>query len=266
MTGWMTGLCKASDATIHYARTGGASPPVILLHGLTGNGACWRPLARSLESGFDVVMPDARGHDQSSTPPCGYSYADHASDVVGLIRKLGLHSPALLGHSMGGMTATVVASQLGDAVSGLILADPSFLSPERQREVHASDVVEQHRRLLNQSRDELIADLRNRHPSRSGEIVELLAEARLHTRLHAFDVLRPPNPDYRQLMSAVHAPILLVIGDKPVVSIDTARELQDLNPRVRIEQIAGAGHGLPYDQPEQFASVVRSFLGSLAAR
>ena len=44
-----------------------------------------------------------------------------------------------------------------------------------------------------------------------------------------------------------------------------ARELQTLNPRLRVEQIAGAGHGLQYDQPERFEAVVRSFLRLVGA-
>ncbi len=260
---WMTGVCEAGGANIHYQRTGGAGPPVVLLHGLTANGGCWSPLARSLECEFDVVMPDARGHGKSSTPLHGYRYSDHANDVIGLIRGLRLAAPVLLGHSMGGMTAAVVASQVGGLISGIILADPTFLSPERQREVRDSDVAEQHRRLLNRSKSDLLADLPTRHSHRSPEILELLAKARLQTRMSAFDVLTPPNPEYRQLVSAIHVPALLVIGDTPVVSIETARELQGLNSRLRVEQIQNAGHGVPYDQPERFAAVVRSFLNSV---
>jgi N-formylmaleamate deformylase len=210
-------------------------------------------------------MPDARGHGKSSTPLHGYRYDDHASDVVGLIRGLGLAAPVLLGHSMGGMTAAVVASQIRELISGVILADPTFLSPQRQREVRDSDVAEQHRRLLSLNKDIVLAEARIRHPHRSSEIVDLLAEARLQTRLSAFDVLTPPNPEYHQLVSTICVPILLVIGDVPVVSIETARELQSLNPHVRVKQIQNAGHGVPYDQPERFAAVVRSFLRPMAA-
>ena len=81
----------------------------------------------------------------------------------------------------------------------------------------------------------------------------------------AFDVLMPPNPEYRQLVSTTYAPILLVIGDNGVVSLETAQELQTLNPRLQVEQIQNAGHGVPYDQPERFEAVVRSFLRSVAA-
>ena len=195
MTSWVTGVCEAGGVDIYYRRTGGARPPLVLLHGLTGNGACWSPLARSLEDDFDVVMPDARGHGKSSAPLHGYRYDDHAGDVVGLIRGLGLAAPVLLGHSMGGLTGAVVASQHGDVISGLILVDPTFLTPQRQRDVCESDVANQHRRLLSLSKNDVLAEARTRHPHRSTEIIELLAEARLQTRMSAFDVLTPPAPN-----------------------------------------------------------------------
>ncbi len=236
---------------------------MVLLHGLTGNGACWTPLARSLGCEYDVVMPDARGHGNSSTPLHGYRYEDHAGDVIDLIQGLGLSAPILLGHSMGGMTAAVVASLAAEMIRGVILVDPTFLSEQRQREVCDSDVVEQHRRLLSQDKGEVLTQLRLRHPRRSPELVELIADARLQTRLSAFDVLTPPNPEYHRLVSTIEVPILLVIGDTGVVSLETARELQSLNSQVRLELIPDAGHGVQYDQPERFEAAVQSFLHSV---
>lgn len=265
MTSWMAGVCEASGIKIHYLRTGGSKPPLVLLHGLTGSGACWSPLARALEGEYDVVMPDARGHGGSSTPLKGYRYEDHASDVVGLIQGLGLAAPVLLGHSMGGMTAALVASQIGTTIRGVILADPTFLNPQRQREVHDSDVVGQHRRLLSLDKGDALAQARVRRPHRRSELVELVTEARLRTRIGAFDVLTPPNPEYHLLVRAICVPILLVIGDSgAVVSLETARDLQNINPRLRVEQVQDAGHGLPYDQPERFEAVVGAFLRSVA--
>jgi N-formylmaleamate deformylase len=260
MTRWMTGVCQANGIDIHYLRTGGSKPPMVLLHGLTGSGACWSPLARALEGEYDVVMPDARGHGNSSTPLNGYRYEDYASDVVALIQALGLATPIVLGHSMGGMTAALVANQNATPIRGVILADPTFLSLQRQREVHESDVVEQHRRLLSLDKEEVLAQARIRHAHRSPELVELVAEARMKTRIGAFEVLSPPNPEYHRLVSAIYAPILLVIADNGVVSLEAARALQNLNPCLRVEQIQDAGHGLQYDQPERFETVVRSFL------
>jgi len=263
MTNWTSGICAINGAHIQYLRTGGCKPPLVLLHGLTASGRCWIPLARTLESEYDVVMPDARGHGNSSTPLDGYEYENQARDVVGLIQGLGLARPVLLGHSMGGMTAAVVASQPSVPIRALILADPTFLSAERQREVHESDVVEQHRRLICSSKAAVVDQLRARHPHRSSELIEFLAEARLQTRIQAFEVLKPPNPAYRDLVSAIRVPILLVIGENGVISLETARELQNLKPRLHVERIADAGHGLHYDQPERFEAIVRRFLLSV---
>jgi len=209
-------------------------------------------------------MPDARGHGQSSAPLHGYRYEDHARDVVALIDRLGLVAPVLLGHSMGGMTAAVVAAQPAAGIGGVILADPTFIGARRQRDVRDSDVAEQHRRMLGLDKNAVLAELRARHPHRSAEIVDLLAEARLQTRMSAFDVLTPPNPDYRELVRAIQVPIVLIAGDAGVVSLETARELQGLNPRLRIEHIPNAGHGIQFDQPERFEAVVKAFLLALS--
>jgi len=131
----------------------------------------------------------------------------------------------------------VVASQLATAIRSVVLADPTFLSPQRQREVHESDAVEQHRLLLSLDKKEVLAQARVRHAHRRPEFVELVTEARLKTRIDAFDVLTPPNPEYHQLVSTICVPILLVVGDSGVVSLESAQELQNLNPRFRVEQV-----------------------------
>ncbi len=231
-----------------------------MLHGLTGDGACWLPIAHSLAPRFEVVLPDARGHGRSSTPACGYRYDDLASDAIGLVRHLRLTRPVLVGHSMGGLTAALIASRVGALLRGLVLVDPAFLSLERQVEVYASDVAEQHRRLRARPRSEIVADLRARHPHRSTAVIEHLATARSSTSIEAFEILEPPNPPYRELMEAIDVPTLIAIGDHPVVSLELASEL---GSRVQVAQIANAGHGLPFDQPERLGEVIAAFVDTL---
>lgn len=261
MNTWNPAVCKINGINIHYTRTGGSKPPLILLHGLMTNGLCWTDLARELESEYDVIMPDARGHGKSDVPDYGYRYEDHANDIAGLITALELPPPILLGHSMGGMTAAVVASRKPNLLCGLILADPTFLDPKVQREVRDSDVADKHRNILNMSFDEVVAEARGRHSNRLPETIELFARARLQTSMAAFDVLTPPNPDYKQLVSMINSPCLLVFGDKGIISTAVAETLQGINPALRVEQIPEAGHSLHIDQPERFASIIKSFLG-----
>ncbi|TGE28144.1 alpha/beta fold hydrolase [Hymenobacter metallicola] len=263
MTTWPAAICDRNGIRIHYTRTGGDKPPIVLLHGLMTNGLCWTELVRTLEAEYDVIMPDARGHGQSSVPTAGYRYEDHAADLIGLIQALRLPTPVLLGHSMGGMTAAVVANQAPTLLRGLVLADPTFLSPQVQREVWNSDVAEQHRQMLALPLEEVVASARARHPHRSAETLALFARARRQTSLRAFEVLMPPNPDYQQLMRQTDVPTLLVFGDKGVVSAAVAKDLQRLNPALRVEQIQAAGHTLQLDQPERFAAIVLGFLRAI---
>ncbi|SEH19923.1 Pimeloyl-ACP methyl ester carboxylesterase [Sphingopyxis sp. YR583] len=261
---WRSGICRANGIDIHYLRTGGNKPPLVVLHGLIGSGACLSPLAQVLEDHFDVILPDARGHGESSAPEQGYLYPNLADDIIGLVAELGLEAPILAGHSMGGMTAALAASKLRLAIEALVLIDPTFISPEWQREVYESDIAADHRQLLQTSRDELIAQARLRNPSRSIELTEFLADARFRTCMSAFEVLTPPNPDWRALIRNIDVPVLLLTGDRGVVSPETAQELANLNPSLRHELIADAGHGLPYDMPAQSGAAMLDFLLKLA--
>ncbi len=264
MVSWKTSVCEANNIQIHYTRTGGNKPPVILLHGLMTSGLCWTPLAHELEKDYDVIMPDARGHGQSSAPEAGYQYQDLANDVAGLINVMRLASPVLIGHSMGGMTAAVVAAQHPKILRALILADPTFLSPSMQQEVYTSDVAAQHRQILDMSLEEIMTAARLRHPQRSPEMIEIFSKARLQTNMAAFEVLRPPNPDYEQLIRQVAIPSLLLFGDKGVVTTEVATLLKSIQSRLQVEQISDAGHSLHMDQPEKFTAMVKSFLDTVS--
>lgn len=129
-----------------------------------------------------------------------------------------------------------------------------------------SGVGDEHRKSLTLARSDLLAQASVRSPHRPREMVELLVDAKLRTSVNAFQVLMPPNPEYRELITNIDVPILLVLGDRGIVSLDTARELQSLNPSLSFELIRDAGHGLPYDEPDRLGAIVESFLRTLCFR
>lgn len=93
-------------------------------------------------------------------------------------------------------------------------------------------------------------------------MIELLVDARLRTSPYAFEILTPPNPDYKNLVEKIAVPTLLLIGEHGVVTPETAQELERINPHLSYDVVAGASHGMPYDQPEQLAASILSFLTS----
>ncbi len=124
MSNWTSGFVQTNGIRIHYYRTGGDKPALVLAHGITDHGMCWRRVAQALEQEYDVIMVDARGHGHSDAPETGYSSQDHAADLAGLIEGLALEKSTLIGHSMGASNAAKVAGEYPNLVSRIILEDP----------------------------------------------------------------------------------------------------------------------------------------------
>ena len=86
-------------------------------------------LSEGLSSTYRCVAPDARGSGSSDAPASGYRIADLADDVQGVIVALNLKSYVLVGHSMGGKTAQVLAARRPEGLKGLALVASSPASP-----------------------------------------------------------------------------------------------------------------------------------------
>src|SRR5512139_1092441 len=108
---WQSAFIQANGLRLHYTRTGGEKPPLVLAHGVTDDGLCWSPVAAVLAPDYDVIMVDARGHGLSDAPLEGYGPIEQAGDLAGLIKALDLQRPIVLGHSMGASTALVAAAR-----------------------------------------------------------------------------------------------------------------------------------------------------------
>src|SRR5215211_8666989 len=121
---WQTGYVETNGLRLHYTRTGGDKPPIVLAHGVTDDGLCWSPVAEVLAPEYDAIMVDARGHGRSDAPERGYGPAEQAEDLAGVIAGLELNRPAVLGHSMGAATALVLAGAYPDLPGAILLEDP----------------------------------------------------------------------------------------------------------------------------------------------
>lgn len=96
-------------------------PPVLAIHGITANHRAWG-LVASLVPG-PVVAPDLRGRGGSGTLPGPYGMAAHAADCVAVLDALDIERATVVGHSMGGFVAAVLAHRHPERVAGLVLVD-----------------------------------------------------------------------------------------------------------------------------------------------
>ncbi|WP_245513468.1 MULTISPECIES: alpha/beta hydrolase [unclassified Mesorhizobium] len=112
-----------------YVEIAGSEPPFVLVHGFTDTSRSFSLLAPHL-SGRRLVMPDLRGHGASQAGR-GFGIADLADDVAGLIRRLRLERPVVVGHSLGAMVSIALAAQHPELIGGLVVV-AGTLKPDFQ--------------------------------------------------------------------------------------------------------------------------------------
>ncbi len=98
MKRWSDGYVNANGIRVHYYRTGGNKPQVVLNHGAMDDGLCWTRVAKELEQDYDVIMFDARGHGLSDSGQGDYLSETRAKDLAEAIQILGLDKPVVGGR------------------------------------------------------------------------------------------------------------------------------------------------------------------------
>ncbi len=264
----------ANGLNLHYYRYGRPGKPVIvLLHGLTDDGACWPRLVEALEADYDLVAPDARGHGLSDAPEHGYTPNDHAADMAAFIGALGLPPVTLIGHSMGGAVATAVAATYPELARAVVAEDPAWFDAGRRRSARAraADARGWRKDLLAKqalTAEQVIAVERPRHPSWDESEWAPWAASKHRVRPQVFEwILEPPMP-WRDMLARIACPVLLVAGDPAldvIVSPEMAAEAQALAASLHVAQIPGAGHSIRREQFAPYLDAIRSFLAGVYA-
>ena len=98
-----------------------SSPPIMIIHGLYGSGRNWGVIAKRLSDKFFVITIDLRNHGESPWFS-SHNYHDMADDLVEVVTSLNI-KPNIIGHSMGGKAAMVLALKNPDLVERLLIAD-----------------------------------------------------------------------------------------------------------------------------------------------
>jgi N-formylmaleamate deformylase len=277
MTDWFSGDAIANGIKVHYYRTGGDKPPVVLSHGFSDNGLCWIRVAKALEKEYDLIMPDARGHGLSDAPQTGYDDQGRAADLAGLVEALKLDKPALMGHSMGASTTAMAAAQYPELARCIILEDPPWfsedspwardrlnLSPEEQKaqaEQRRADIVADKSKTV----EEIAAAGRERSPTWDEIEFGPWADSKQQLSPNVIGDLGRQRAHWTEVVPRIACPTLLVIGDPDMQSIvtpATAQQAAETNALIEVVQLKGAGHNIRREQFEGFVEAVTAFLAA----
>ena len=216
---------------LHEQRWGVPSglPSVLLVHATGDTSADWADVAAGLAVDRLVVAVDLRGHGESPWPG-SYALAELAEDVVMVADSVAAEQGRpvdVVGHSLGGLVACVLASGRPDLVRRLVLEDVPVPHPRDPRPPERPD-------------GDLAVDW----------------EAVLQVRAQ----IDEPDPGWPQVVAAVTAPTLVVWGgpSSPMPAEHVA-EMAETVADGRLVRI-GAGHLVHAHQPVVFTAAVRGFL------
>jgi pimeloyl-ACP methyl ester carboxylesterase len=248
---------------IYYEETG-AGRPVVMIHCPALSHIYWRPIMDRLGSTCRCIAMDLRGHGRSGRGDVPWTFADIASDIALLTRRLNLDRPVLVGYSAGGSISLVAAAEEPDLYGGVV-AVSSFsecctltmkikvglglaavklgLVPYIGPNIIATNSTDAaHTRAM-------LPDAKSVHP--------------VSLRSYFLETL---TASFTERLKQIRVPVLLVNGVKDDWMHGYYRTLHRELPHAQAVFYPGVDHRVPTRRPELFADTVAEFLASLEPR
>jgi 3-oxoadipate enol-lactonase len=257
---------RAGELSFKVLDVGGGEPALLFLHYWGGSARTWGAVTQQLLADLRCIAYDQRGWGGSDAPAQGYSIRDLALDASEIVRALGLKRFVLVGHSMGGKVAQLLASQRPVGLEKLILVAPATPTPQnipdfaKEAQLHAYDNRE--------NALQAVEFLTARPPSE--EIREqILADnfAAAPPAKLAWPMLSAYE-DISAEVGNIAVPTLVLAGDQDRQD-SVEQHKREVLSRIRgaeLKIIKHCGHLMPIDQPAQLAEAIRAFVLPAIAR
>jgi pimeloyl-ACP methyl ester carboxylesterase len=253
---------------LHYLEAGQGAP-VVLLHGLGGDGSRWAPNIEPLAKDFHVFALDQIGFGESDKPLANYHTGMLAEFLVGFLKAAGLPKASLVGNSMGAGVALYTAAKFPQMVDRIVLADGGgFRSPSGRPAAATPEAL--HRRQIQNSvtRDETREFFRILFHDKS-LVTDKMVDDQLALRLRAaFTITKVQEAGEKGLGSlteadvrAVKAPTLIVWGKYDELADPAgADRLEAAIPGSKKVIVDNCGHMPQLEKAAEFNALVREFL------
>ncbi|MEU2052806.1 alpha/beta fold hydrolase [Streptomyces bungoensis] len=242
--------------------------PLVLVHGHPFDRTMWHPQLTAFRTDRRVIAPDLRGYGASPVTPGTVPLARHAQDLLDLLDALEVETFVLAGLSMGGQIAMECYARFGARVRGLVLADtfPEAETPEGRRGRLAMAerlLAEGMRGYADEVLERMVA------PCADPEV-----KAHVHRMMTATSPRgaaaalrgRAERPDYRDLLTRVTVPALVVVGaDDTYTPVADAEAMHAALPHSVLRVVEGAAHLPNLERPEEFNGVLAEFLSDVDA-
>ena len=249
-------------------------PPLVCLHGHTGQARIWDEFAEAMRGSHHVYALDQRGHGESGYADDGYARDRFVEDVAAFVDALGLEKFTLAGLSMGGWHSMLYTADHPDRVERIVIVD---IGPEPSEAARAGVSGRPATPMEFPSLDEAFSWMRSSNPWASDE--RLMQDARDKMKRKGEGswiwkadprLFNTPLPDmsdtglisrYWSALETIPCPILEVRGaDSPLVSDEVLDRMKSVAKDLTSIDIPDAGHVVTVDKPAEFIEATRSFL------
>jgi pimeloyl-ACP methyl ester carboxylesterase len=251
----------------------GSGTPVVFVHGLLASSATWEGVLWPASAGHPAIAVDLPGFGCSDRPwPHDYTVGGEAADLEAFLDRRGIARAILVGNSLGGSVAMLVAAENPERVAALVLAAPATPEtaiPWSLRPLRLPGLGELIMALS--TRRSVAWGLRHRLFARGSRVTEHAIDDAWFpltipgTRRAALAAIRSDPARYVGMESRIRMPALIVWGRKDrLLPVEQAGALAGRIPGSRLVVLPDAGHLPQREQPGAFAQAVSGFLTSLA--
>ena len=237
-------------------------PPLVIAHGLFGSARNWGVIAKRLSDTRQVLAVDMRNHGQSPWYD-SHSYADMAADLSHVIHAHGGLAD-VVGHSMGGKAAMMLALTDGTAVRRLVVADiaPVTYTHSQQGFIDKMRAVDLSRVARRSEAEAQLAELGVERALQSFFTQSLdIPGQRWRLNLGALSQQMDQIIGFPDITGQWEGPTLFLTGGKSdYVRPEHRARIRALFPKARFAKLPNAGHWLHAEEPRAFEQSVRLFL------
>jgi 3-oxoadipate enol-lactonase len=252
---------------IHVVERGAdsdATPALVFLHYWGGSSRTWDDVIAALPDTYRTVAPDHRGWGDSDKPANHYALADLADDAQCVIDALALRRFVLIGHSMGGKVAQLLAARRPQGLAGLVLIAPSppvplKLPPEALAAMESAYVSRA-------SVEATIDGMLCAKPLDSGRRQQVIDDSlRGGPEAKAAWPRGASQEDISREVALIEVPTTVIAGELDRVdSVATLRAaLLPRIPHAKMRVLPGTGHLSPLESPDQVAQLIHAFIRDL---
>lgn len=251
-------VMRVNGVDLNIMQAGTGAPTLVLLHYWGGSSRTWAPAVHLLQETNRCVAIDFRGWGGSARDAADHSLATLADDVVGIVRGLGLERFVLIGHSMGGKVAQLVAARRPAGLERLILVAPApptpLAVPREQREAMLASYQ------TREGAESVVGILSGRElsPALREQVVEDTFGGAPDAKSAWTD--EGMTQDVAGEAAGIEVPVVVIVGQEDRVEREDAlrASFSSVLTGVGFTVLPGVGHLAPLEAPAELVEAIRA--------